>query len=128
MDKKQYLDIIERVVYVIKLEDGCFYVGQAQKKSFKRRMKEHFELERKSRKSPWVKLHPAISILETKEYVGTVPELEAYENQKTIEYMKKYGVSKVRGGYYTQTNHEDVIKCLKAHGYTVKKPSNRILR
>ena len=93
MARKQYLDIIERVIYVLELKDGCFYVGQAQKKSFERRMKEHFDLERKSRKSPWVKLHPPISILETLEYVGTVPELVIYENQKTIEYMKKYGMS-----------------------------------
>ena len=50
MAKKQYLDIIERVIYVIKLEDGCFYVGQAQKKSFKRRMKEHFEIRKKVKK------------------------------------------------------------------------------
>lgn len=123
MGKKHYLDVIERVIYVLELSDCCFYVGQAQKKSFERRMKEHFDLTRKSRKSPWVKLHTPISIIETFEYTGTVPELEVFENKKTIEYMKKYGASKVRGGYFTQTNIDELIKCLKAHGYTVRKPS-----
>ncbi len=42
---------------------------------------------RKSRKSAWVKSHPAISIIETSEHVGTVPELEVFENSKTIEYL-----------------------------------------
>jgi len=95
MGEKHYLDVIERMIYVLKLSDGCFYVGQAQKRSFDRRMREHFDLTRKSRKSAWVKLHPAISIIETSEYVGTVPDLEVFENSKTIEYMRKYGVSKV---------------------------------
>jgi hypothetical protein len=123
MGQKHYLDVIERVIYVLELSDDCFYVGQAQKKSFGHRMKEHFDSTRKSRRSPWVKLHPPISILETTEYVGTVPELEVFENKKTIDYMRKYGVSKVRGGYFTQSDSEELIKCLKAHGYNVKIPS-----
>ncbi|MCT4620784.1 MAG: hypothetical protein N4A62_15525 [Marinisporobacter sp.] len=121
MSEKHYLDVIERVVYVLELSDYCFYIGQAQKKSFDRRMKEHFDLTRKSRKSAWVKLHLAISIIETSEYVGTVPEIEVFENKKTIEYMRKYGASKVRGGYYTQPDYDEVRKCLKAHGYNVRK-------
>ena len=120
MGEKHYLDVMERVIYVLELSDGCFYIGQAQKKSFERRIKEHFDLTRKSRKSAWVKLHPANSVIEINEYVGTVPDLEVFENKKTIEYMKKYGASKVRGGYYTQPDHEGVVKCLKAHGYKVK--------
>ena len=34
MGEKHYLDVMERVIYVLELSDGCFYIGQAQKKSF----------------------------------------------------------------------------------------------
>lgn len=119
MGEKHYLDVIERVVYVLSLSDNCFYIGQAQKKSYEKRMRTHFDLTLKSRKSAWVKKHPALSVVETIDFFGTYPECEVLENKKTIEYMRKYGVSKVRGGYFSQSDDEQAIKCLNAHGYKV---------
>ncbi|MCO1604545.1 GIY-YIG nuclease family protein [Desulfosporosinus nitroreducens] len=117
--KKHYLDVIDRIIYVLELEDGCFYIGQTQKKSFERRMKEHFDTERKSRKSAWVREHKAVKVLETSEFNGTVPEGEVLEEQKTLQYMRKYGVDRVRGGYYCVANYNEILKCLKAHGHIV---------
>ena len=120
MAEKHYLDVIERSIYVLRLEDGCFYIGQTQKSSFDRRMKEHFDTTRKLRKSAWIKLHLAVEIIETEIFTGTYPDGEKLENAKTIAYVEKYGVSKVRGGFYCQASHDEVVKCLKAHGYKVR--------
>lgn len=125
MGEKHYMDDILRYIYVLELEEGCYYIGQTQKTSYEQRMKRHFDTKGKSRKSAWVKLHKAIKVIELIEYKGTVPYLEKFENDKTIEYMKKYGVSKVRGGYYCQADVDEVIKCLKAHGYNVATHTRR---
>lgn len=118
--KKRYLEVINRVLYVLELENGCFYIGQAQKNRLDKRMNEHFNLERKSRKSAWVALNKAVNIKEVIEYDNmTVPEVEIYEDQKTIEYMKSYGIDKVRGGHYCVTDYAEIVKCLKAHGHVV---------
>ncbi|POY34657.1 hypothetical protein C3K47_19100 [Solitalea longa] len=116
---KSYLNVIIRIIYVLALEDGCFYIGQTQKSSFERRMKEHFDLERKSRKSVWVQEHKAVKVLETSEFKGTVPEGEILENEKTLQYMRIHGIDKVRGGYYCVANYNEILKCLQAHGHNI---------
>jgi hypothetical protein len=82
-------------------------------------MMEHFDLSRKSRKSAWIRLHSAKSVIEKIDFEGTYRDGEEKENQKTIEYMRKYGVSKMRGGYYTNIDHILTIKNLKSHGFNV---------
>jgi predicted GIY-YIG superfamily endonuclease len=74
-------------VYVLKLEDNCFYIGFTT--NLERRMKEHFE----GNGSIWTKLHKPISVI--KVYENKTLNFETYLTEKAI---LKYGYSFVRGG------------------------------
>jgi predicted GIY-YIG superfamily endonuclease len=79
-------------VYVLKLEDGCYYIGYTN--YFQLRMNQHFN--RKGAK--FTRLHPPIKILEV--FDNATPALE---HVVTKRYIRKYGVARVRGGDWVGT-------------------------
>lgn len=103
----------ERILYVLKLEDNCFYVGQTIVKNFEMRIKKHFN----GRGSNWTKLHKPLEIIEKHNVYGDYRQCEHLENEKTVEYMKKYGMKNVRGGFFSQVSEVGLEKNLKHHGF-----------
>jgi len=79
--------LVHAVVYVLELEDGCFYVGITF--NFNHRMSQHFG----GYGSKWTTLHKPIR-LERTILFGT----KEIENMTTLEMMRIHGVEKVRGG------------------------------
>jgi predicted GIY-YIG superfamily endonuclease len=76
-------------VYVLKLENENWYVGITYNLNL--RMSQHWT----QQGAGWTKLHKPISIEEV-----IYPASTEIENQKTLEYMERYGKEKVRGGKY----------------------------
>jgi predicted GIY-YIG superfamily endonuclease len=97
-------DLTRGSVYVLKLENNCFYIGFTRNMS--RRMKEHFS----SNGSIWTKKNKPVSIeCEFKDKTLN------YENYLTEKGIKKYGYDYVRGGdhlyfakKYGNTKHNKV--------------------
>ncbi len=85
-------------IYVLRLEDGKFYIGMTSKTP-----QERF-LEHKNGfyGAEWTKLYKPISIEQSKD-LGFVSyeKAEEYENLITRKYIKKYGLNNVRGGNIT---------------------------
>lgn len=79
------------VVYVLKLEDDCYYVGFTT--NLENRMREHFC----RKKCSWLKLHKPIEIIHT-----ISPADKFVEKEITLEYMKMKGWRKVRGASWSQ--------------------------
>lgn len=80
-------DLTKGSVYVLKLENNCFYIGFTR--NMERRMSEHFT----GNGSVWTKKHKPISIeCEFKDKTLN------YENFLTEGAIKKYGYKFIRGG------------------------------
>lgn len=107
--------IESRFIYVLQLEDGCYYIGSSVEKNFEQRMKKHF----KRKGSRWTRLHKPTEIIEKRKIIGDYRSAELHENELTVDYMKKYGLDKVRGGFFAQVSEVEAEKCLKKHGYTL---------
>ena len=80
-------------VYVLRLEGEFFYVGKSEDEI--KRYQDHLQ----GRGPAWTKLHRVLA-LETV-HRGVSPYAE---DMVTLEYMSRYGISKVRGGTYSRTN------------------------
>lgn len=102
----------EKVLYVLRLEDNCYYIGHSEQYRFYERMNEHFN-KRNRKGSNWTILHAPIEIVEQCVGWGNYRDFELKENEKTLEYMRRYGISKVRGGFYTDADDEKVVKKLR---------------
>ena len=85
-------------LYVLKLEQGKYYVGITSKtpeERFKEHMNGFFAAE-------WTKVYKPIKIIQTADLrVTTYERAEAYENKVTRKYIKSYGIKNVRGGNLT---------------------------
>jgi predicted GIY-YIG superfamily endonuclease len=89
------------VVYVLRLEDGCWYVGVTR--NLDKRLRSHINL----KGSQWTKKHKFVELFETrKTNLLTESEAAKVEDQVTIEYATKYCAQKVRGGGYCQIKVE----------------------
>lgn len=84
------------LIYVLQCEDECWYVGYSE--NINKRLAAHFN----GSGSLWCKEHRPIAINEI--FYGTKED----ETAKTIELMKRFGISKVRGGVYTAVNKKVV--------------------
>lgn len=80
-----------KVLYVLRLQDDCWYVGTTN--DLQRRVSDHS----RGQGAAWTKAHPVIKLYESMPCPD--PLLEDY---KTKEYMRRYGMDKVRGGTYCQ--------------------------
>lgn len=90
------------VIYVLELEDGCYYVGRTN--DLDARIAGH----KKKSGSSWTTKHPFVSLVES--YEGDSLE----EDKTTKYYMMKYGIDKVRGGSYSQlVLTEETMNCLE---------------
>ena len=86
-------------LYVLKLEQGNYYVGKTE--DLDRRIAQHMD----GHGSAWTRKYKPISVIEK---IKNASHFD--EDSKTEEYMSKYGVDKVRGGSYIETNLSDEQK------------------
>ena len=88
------------VLYVLRLKpEGYYYIGITLR-PFKMRLLEH----KGGFGSKWSSKHGFHSVVE--QQVIPVHEASYREDQKTIEYMRKYGWQGVRGGDYTHSKED----------------------
>ena len=82
-------------IYVLELDDSCFYVGITSRHNPMHRIEEHFS----GNGAKWSKLHKPIRLLSLI-YLGLISEDEAevIEENTTLKYMKAHGYNHVRGG------------------------------
>ena len=94
-------------IYVLKLVNNKYYIGKTTNPRF--RLGSHFNKETTS----WVTKYHAEQIIEL------VPDCDDYDEDKfTIKYMKKYGISNVRGGSFceiilSRDNYSTLQKMIK---------------
>lgn len=77
-------------IYVLRCRDQHFYVGQTL--NVDRRFAEHRD---GHSGSEWTRLHPPIQIIEQTPKTSEFDELKT-----TLEYMKRYGIDRVRGAHW----------------------------
>jgi curved DNA-binding protein CbpA len=87
-------------VYVLELEDGCYYIGKTR--DMQRRTLEHFVSANKG--AEWTREHKPKSVLK----VISVPDMclhaGLFENLVTKEYMIQFGIQSTRGGSWPCKN------------------------
>ena len=113
-NKKHYL------LYVLKLEQGKYYVGITSRTP-EARFKEHVN---GLYAAEWTKVYKPIKIEQRVDLgVTTIEKTEDYENKVTRKYIKAYGFNNVRGGnityrgnyvkrfgyYYTDKSWEEIV-------------------
>ena len=76
------------VVYILELKDGFYSISRFSMSQIKN-----------GSGTSWTKLHPPISIIKTI-YNNEDDDEDFNEDDIVYEYMRKYGVDKVRGGTY----------------------------
>jgi predicted GIY-YIG superfamily endonuclease len=116
-ETKQQQQQVGEEVYVLELKGGYYYVGKS--KNVDERFTQHVIGDGSS----WTTLHEPLKILERKEIKTPFDE-----DNKTLEYMEKYGIDRVRGGSYTAvdlsaTTIKEILKkldtannrCYKCH-------------
>lgn len=87
--------LVSNLVYILKLEDDCWYVGTTSNMNY--RLAQH----NFGQGSKWTRVHRPIAIAEV--LVGGLQ----IERVKTLEYMRKYGYNMVRGGGWCQLELKD---------------------
>lgn len=87
---------LHRFVYVLRLQDNCWYVGMCTSSSWRSRWWQHLS----GSGSAWTQAHKPICVEEKWEFEGDWRFGELLENKRFIEYALKYGVENVRGGHY----------------------------
>ena len=102
---------VDIYLYVLELSNGCYYVGLTA--DIKKRIDEHFN----GKGAEWTRLNTPLRLMYAID-TGTqnAREAEIIESEATVILMLKHGISKVRGGYYTQTEQRLVEVQLRAHG------------
>lgn len=90
------------IIYVLELEDGCWYVGQTTTRAFAKRMHHHWF--HPSKGAMWTRAHKPVRVrsIDTYNRSLTKDRVEALENAKTLLYAQRYGFESVRGGGYCQ--------------------------
>jgi predicted GIY-YIG superfamily endonuclease len=85
-------------LYVLKLENNRYYVGSTSQTNPYDRIMQHVN---KDGGAKWTELYAPIEVIEIRD-AGTMTrtQAEAYERNLTWEYMRQYGVNKVRGGIF----------------------------
>lgn len=109
--KEEWAQPSERLLYVLRLQDDCFYIGQSRTENFEARIQKHF----RGKGSAWTRLHPPIEMIEKQLVFGSYREIELKENEKVVEYMRRYGMGKVRGGFFASVDETVTEKNLRHH-------------
>jgi predicted GIY-YIG superfamily endonuclease len=84
-------------IYILKLQGGRYYVGKSENPM--KRYQEHID----GRGSAWTKKYKPLSV---EKIISNVSPFD--EDKYTKEYMKKYGIDKVRGGSYVSLELDEV--------------------
>lgn len=80
-------------IYVLKLEQGKYYVGKTDNPQF--RLENHFS----NNGSAWTRLYKPLKVIKI------LQNMDSYDEDKiTRQYMDKYGIPNVRGGAYVKIN------------------------
>lgn len=84
------------MLYVLRLEHDCWYIGMSR--NVDKRFKSHSK-----GKAWWTNTHKPIEIFEKRE-TGLTSDSAAskLEDELTLEFARKYGTDRVRGGGYCQ--------------------------
>lgn len=95
-------------IYALRCEKDYYYIGKTN--NIERRFADHVEGKFGSK---WTQLHPPIKIVESFKM-----ENKFDESRKTLEYMEKYGISKVRGAQWcnarlTKAQREEIQRYLQ---------------
>ena len=77
-------------LYVLKLEDECYYIGMSYNLNF--RWSQHWQ----GKGAKWTKLHKPLEVIKV---IYDATE-RGIENKITLEYMALFGEDKVRGGSF----------------------------
>lgn len=90
------------VVYVLKLEDGCYYVGSTTTLAFGNRMMHHWTHPTKG--ALWTRLHKPILVRSIDIYPRDLTDSQIcmLEDKKTLHMAQAHGLDVVRGGGYCQ--------------------------
>ncbi|NYZ62029.1 GIY-YIG nuclease family protein [Luteimonas sp. SJ-16] len=97
-------------VYVLELQDGCYYVGQSCK--FRERIYQHFT----NKGSAWTRLHPPVKVICAKTVKTRDWKVaERIENRLTIFLMRHHGWTRVRGGFWSNTCEISTARNLEHH-------------
>ena len=81
--------LVHPCVYVLKLEDECWYVGITYQLNI--RMAQHWN----GTGAKWTRLHAPVSIHEV-----VYPAEKSTENEVTKRYIELYGKERVKGGVW----------------------------
>jgi len=93
-------------VYILYLENECYYIGWSAKDNIQCRICSHFL----GNGSKFTQINKPISIIDVK------PGDLMLENLITLSYMCKHGYEKVRGGHYTNIDMKEPA-CIKKAKY-----------
>jgi predicted GIY-YIG superfamily endonuclease len=89
------------LVYVLRLEDDCYYIGVSS--NLNARLAQHFCGDG----SAWTRRHKPIELIEV--HIGG----EGKEDEIALQYIKKYGYHKARGGKYLKDKKTTLCYWLK---------------
>lgn len=111
------------ILYILKLQDGCYYVGQSS--SVQRRIEKH----NAAKGAAWTQIHPPVSLVECKRISALDKKAaETKESLLTLEMMKKYGWRNVRGGWFCHVDEKLTAEALRAHGvFELLEPEQRVI-
>lgn len=90
------------IIYILQLEDDCWYIGWTTTNAFKKRIKDHWAQAGKG--SIWSTLHKPVRVYDMLTYDRSLTEsqINRIEDTITLKYGRLYGFDKVRGGGYCQ--------------------------
>ena len=96
-------------LYVLELTGGNWYVGITAYKDVNKRYRKHLS----GKGARWTATHPPLRVHDT-QLLGYMSEPDAFtfETERTLEFMNRHGVERVRGGKYCIVDFE---KLLRAH-------------
>jgi predicted GIY-YIG superfamily endonuclease len=80
-------------IYVLQCENNKYYVGKTS--NIDRRLAQHFSDEGGSE---WTKLYPPLKVIDVQDMTGDYDEMN-----RTLDYMKAYGIDNVRGAQWSNT-------------------------
>jgi predicted GIY-YIG superfamily endonuclease len=105
-------------LYVISLDDECFYIGSTKYKPDSR-IEQHGGKDG----SAWARAHrPTGRSMSINARTSDEDGAKARENCLTWLYMHRYGWQRVRGGFYCHVDEEETRKGLQSHGFFDSQP------
>jgi len=106
-------DPVDIYLYVLELNDGCYYVGLTS--DIAKRLQQHWDGEGFG--AEWTRLHKPRRVMHTIN-TGTrnTREAEDLENEVTILMMIRHGIEQVRGGHFSYPDRQLVEHHLRLKG------------